>query len=97
MRVSHVDLGKEITLIKPQGIHSSRKYPDIRRIQFTDRELNLTRFDGSPSMALMEFVYERVRTWLNEDPLLWCQYGAHFKLDKIDKFFILYLYPFPKP
>ncbi len=97
MRVNHVALGKEIIILKPQSIGSHRKYPDPRRLQFTESDLNLSRFDGSPSVAMTEFVYERIRTWLNEDPLLWCQFGAQFKLDRVDRTFYLSIFPFPRP
>jgi hypothetical protein len=96
MRVNHIAPGKEITIIKPQGIASPRHYPNPKHLRFSDENLSIARF-GSPSNALIEFVYERIRTWLNEDPLMWCQYGAKFKFEKTDVTFFLSFYPFVRP
>lgn len=95
MRLKHMaPLGTEVMIIQPQGILSARKCPAHRRKELSDKDLENKRYE-SPSVALMELVYNTIRLWLNEDPILWCQYGARCVVNKIADTYPVSLYPFP--
>lgn len=95
MRAKHMaPLGSEVVIIRPQGIQTSRLRPNKRLKDLTDGDLKHSRFD-SPSIALFELSYKLIYTWLNEDPLLWCQYGAKFVVHKVANTYPVALYPFP--
>lgn len=90
----HVQLGKEVSITMPQAIVSDKRYPGHKQSEFTD--LGLLNSTKGPSVALVDLIVETVQGWLNEDPLLWCQYGAKLKLHKLANVYTLTLYPYPQ-
>lgn len=89
-----IPLGSEVIILRPQGVLSSKRLPTHRRKELSDFELLSKRWN-SESQALLEITCTVVRQWLNEDPLLWCQYGAKFRVNKIANIYTVTLYPYP--
>jgi len=90
----HFQLGKELSILVPQAIVSEKRYPTFKRFEFTDEGLlKSDRF--SPSQLFVDLIVTTVQDWLNEDVLLWCQYGARVKLHKLANTYTLTLYPYP--
>lgn len=94
MRLGQLEPGKELSILVPQAIVSAKKYPGHRQHNFTDNDLRDDR-GLAPSVKFGDFVVDTVRDWLNSDPLLWCQYGARLKLNKMANTYTLTLYPYP--
>jgi hypothetical protein len=95
LRVRHLSpTGTEVVILRPQGFFSSQKSPlrRFKEIQYTD--LLSGRYE-STHVALLEISLSALRVWLNEEPLLWCQYGAKFKVNKLAAVHTLTLYPYP--
>ena len=95
IRVNHIiPFGTEVVVLHPQGIYSSRRHPRHRYKEIPEADLTSKRWN-STSLALLEITCNVVRQWMNEDPILWCQYGAKFKVNKIATTYTITLYPYP--
>ncbi len=93
LRLAHIEAGKELSLITPQGIVSERKPPKHFRHEFQDSDLY--KAGRAPSESYIDLLVRVVQDWLNTDPLLWCQYGAKIKLNKLAHMYTITLYPYP--
>lgn len=93
LRLAHLQPGKELSILIPQAIASAKRYPAHKQFDFTDK--GLLKPDRSPSLDFVDLIVKTTLDWLNEDVLLWCQYGAKLKLNKIANTYTLTLYPYP--
>jgi hypothetical protein len=91
MRMNQIELGKELTIVFPQNIRSSNPAPAPKSSEVNPSELE-NRAQAA-SIILRDLMVDKIKTWLNEDPLLWCQYGARIRLDKVAHMFVLTLRP----
>jgi len=89
----HLQAGKELSIIMPQAIASDKKYPARKQLDFTEEGL-IDEY-RSPSQAFVDLIVNTIQNWLNEDVLLWCQYGAKMVLHKLAHMYTLTLYPYP--
>ena len=96
MRIKHMyPLGTEVVILHPQGISSARRLPQHAHKEISEMSLLANKRFDSLDQALIETTYNTVRIWLNEDPIVWCQYGAKFKVNKIAGIYTITLYPYP--